>query len=48
MVIFRVSPIRSLLGHYFPARNFIIYIGLPCVADDDFFAFALIGCAGLN
>jgi hypothetical protein len=48
-VIFRVpSPIRSLLGHYFPARNFIIFIGLSCVANDDFFAFALIGHAGPN
>jgi hypothetical protein len=33
---------------HFPAKDFIILIGLPCVADDDFFAFALIGCAGSN
>jgi hypothetical protein len=40
--------IRSLLGHHFPARNFVVSIGLSCVADDDFFVFALIGCVGPN
>jgi hypothetical protein len=39
---------RSLFRHHFPVRDFIILIGLPRVANDDFFAFALIGCAGLN
>jgi hypothetical protein len=40
--------IRSLLGHHFPARDFVVSIGLLCVADDDFFVFALISCAGPN
>jgi hypothetical protein len=43
-----LPSIRSFLGHYLPARTFIILIGLSCIADDDFFAFALIGCAGPN
>jgi hypothetical protein len=39
---------RSLLFHHFPARDFVVSIDLPCVADDDFFVFALIGCDGPN
>jgi hypothetical protein len=29
-----LPSIGSLLGHHFPARNFMIAIGLSCVADD--------------
>jgi hypothetical protein len=47
MVTFKPT-IRSLFGHHFPARMFIIFIGLSCIADDDLLAFALIGRAGLN
>ena len=43
-----LPSIRSIFCHYFPASNFIIFIGLPCVADDDFFAFSRIGCARSN
>jgi hypothetical protein len=43
-----LPSIRSLLGNHLPARNFIISIGLSCVADDDFLAFTLIGRAGPN
>jgi hypothetical protein len=43
-----LPSIRSLFGHYFPARIFIIFVGLSRVTDDDFFAFFLIGCAGPN
>jgi hypothetical protein len=43
-----LPSIRSLLGHHFSARNHIIPIGLPCVADDYFFVFAFIGCARPN
>jgi hypothetical protein len=43
-----LSSIRILLGHHFPARNFIIPIGLSRVTDDYLFAFALIGCAWPN
>jgi hypothetical protein len=38
-----LPSIGSLLGHHFPARNFMIPIGLSCVADDYLFVFALIG-----
>jgi hypothetical protein len=43
-----LPSIRSLLGHHFPVRNSIIFISLPRVADDDLFAFLLIGRAGSN
>jgi hypothetical protein len=43
-----LPSIRSLLGHHFPARNFMIPIGLSCVADDYLFVFALIGCVWPN
>jgi hypothetical protein len=43
-----VPSIRSLFHHHFPARIFIIFIGLSCVADDDLLAFALILHAGPN
>jgi hypothetical protein len=38
-----LPSIESFLGHHFPARNFMIPIGLSCVADDYLFVFALIG-----
>jgi hypothetical protein len=34
--------------NHFPARVFIIFIGLSCITDDDLLAFALIGRAGPN
>jgi hypothetical protein len=43
-----LPSVRSLFRHHFPIRDFIILIGLPRVANDDFFVFALIGYAGLN
>jgi hypothetical protein len=43
-----LPSVRSLFHHHFPARDFIILIGLSRVADDDFSAFALISCAGPN
>jgi hypothetical protein len=48
MVTFRVSPPSGVFLATIPARSFIIFIDLPCVADEDFFAFALIGRAGPN
>jgi hypothetical protein len=43
-----LPSIGSLLGHHFPARNFMNPIGLSCVADDYLFVFALIGCVWPN
>jgi hypothetical protein len=43
-----LSSIRSLFRHHFPARDFIVFIGLSRIADDYFLAFALIGHAGPN
>jgi hypothetical protein len=43
-----LPSIGILLGHHFPARNFVIVIGLSCVADDYLFVFALIGCVWPN
>jgi hypothetical protein len=43
-----LPSIRSLFRHHFPAGDFIIFNDFSCVADDDLFAFALIGCAGPN
>jgi hypothetical protein len=43
-----LSSIRILFRHHFPARDFIIFIGLLRIADDYFLAFALIGHAGPN
>jgi hypothetical protein len=40
-----LSSIKILFSHHFTARNLIIPIGLPRVADDYLFALALIGCA---
>jgi hypothetical protein len=48
MVTFRVSPPSGVFSATIPARSFIIFIGLSCVADEDFFAFALIGRVGPN
>jgi hypothetical protein len=43
-----LPSIGSLLGHHFPARNFMIAIGLSCVVDDYLFVFALIDCVWPN
>jgi hypothetical protein len=43
-----LPSIGSLLGHYFPTRNFMIPIGLSCVADDYLFVFAFISCVWPN
>jgi hypothetical protein len=43
-----LPSIGSLLGHHFPARNFMIPIGLSCVADDYLFVSAFIDCIWPN
>jgi hypothetical protein len=41
-----LPSIRSLFHYYFSAKNFISFIGLPYVADDDFFALSLSAVLG--
>jgi hypothetical protein len=41
-----LPSIGSSFRHHFPTRDFSIFIGLSCSADDDLLAFALIGHAG--
>jgi hypothetical protein len=40
--------IGSLLNHHFPAKKFMILIGLSYIVDDYLFAFAFIGCVWPN
>jgi hypothetical protein len=40
MEIFNVSPPSGVFCHHFLARNFSVFIGLSCIADDDILALA--------